>query len=130
MEIIKEEKHWTINVGERDSNLGMINIIRYLDQVITEIDENPVEELALDLNLSNLTFANSELIAQFVNLQTHLVRHNGRLRIVDAHPMLKSTFDVVMLDKIISVNYNGLEESDDYEFDDDEDDDDDYESEE
>jgi anti-anti-sigma regulatory factor len=121
MFVEKSEKKWVLLIDEKDNQLGLINIIRFLDGVNNEINTNPVENLQLEIDLSQLQSANSELIAQFVILQTNLVRHNGRLSIINANPMLKSTFDVVMLDKIISIMYTGNVQSDSYEYDDDDD---------
>ncbi|MDH4199989.1 MAG: hypothetical protein OEV66_06370 [Spirochaetia bacterium] len=118
MFVEKSEKKWVLLIDEQDNQLGLINIIRFLDSVNNEIIEKPVEALQLEIDLSQLQSANSELIAQFVILQTSLVRHNGRLSIINANPMLKSTFDVVMLDKIIAIQYSGNVESDSYEYDD------------
>ena len=110
MHIEKNEKIWSVVIEEKDNQLGLINIIRHLDNVNLEINENPVEELSVELDLGALIAANSELIAEFVIIQTSLVRNNGRLKIVNANPELKSTFDVVMLDKIISIQYIGMDE--------------------
>mgnify|MGYP001562236560 CR=1 FL=1 len=121
MFVEKNDKRWVLLIDERDNQLGLINIIRFLDNVNNEINAVPIENLQLEIDLSQLQSANSELIAQFVILQTSLVRTNGRLSIINANPMLKSTFDVVMLDKIISIQYTGNVQSDSYEYDDDSD---------
>ncbi len=110
MRVDKQDKIWTVFIEEKDNQLGLINIIRYIDALNTEINENPIDELQFELDLSRLESANSELIAQFVIIQTSLVRTNGRLKIINVNPELKSTFDVVMLDKIISIQYAGMGE--------------------
>lgn len=107
MQLLEQEKLWQIAVEEKDNQLGLINIIRYLDSLQTKISEEAIDELMLEINLENLLSVTSELIAQFVMLQTSLVRFNGRLRIVEASMDLKSSFDVVMLDKIIPIQYAG-----------------------
>lgn len=121
MFVEKSDKKWILLIEEKDGQLGLINIIRFLDSVNNEINSKPIDDLQVEIDLSQLQSANSELIAQFVILQTSLVRYNGRLSIVNCNPMLKSTFDVVMLDKIISIQYSGNVESDSYEYDDDSD---------
>lgn len=113
MYVDKQEKTWTVYIEEKDNQLGLINIIRYLDSLNQEINDESVKELQFELDLSKLESANSELIAQFVIMQTTLVRHDGRLRIINVNPELKSTFDVVMLDKIISIQYIGIGEDQD-----------------
>lgn len=111
MKLLEQEKIWQVEVEEKDNQLGLINIIRYLDSLQNRIVEAAIDELSLEINLSSLLTITSELIAQFVMLQTNLVRFNGRLRIVEAAMELKSSFDVVMLDKIISIQYVGQSDS-------------------
>ncbi|MES0490723.1 MAG: hypothetical protein ABUK01_12055 [Leptospirales bacterium] len=112
MLIDKSDTKWALVVEPRDNQLGLINIIRNLYTVNEELSTSTTEGLDFEFDLANLGSANSELIAQFVNIQMSLVRHNGRLRIVNANPDLKSVFDVVMLDKIINIQYLGQDESD------------------
>lgn len=120
MLVEKNQNIWNVVIETKDNQLGLINIIRHLDAVNQEINDKPVEGLLLELDLNALISANSELIAEFVIIQTNLVRSNGRLKIVNANPELKSTFDVVMLDKIISIQYVGMdEENNSYDEDDD-----------
>jgi len=112
MKTEKSDTKWTLVVEPQDNQLGLINIIRNLYQVNEDLSKSDTEGLDFEFDLAELGSANSELIAQFVNIQMSLVRHNGRLRIVNANPDLKSVFDVVMLDKIINIQYQGQEESD------------------
>ena len=98
---------------------------------------NKSESKWLEIDLAKLNSANSELIAKFVELQSILVRTDGRLNVINANPELKSSFDVVMLDKIIPIQYVGQEDPgedgyayDDYELPDDDDDDDEEDDEE
>jgi len=114
MVLNKSNDKWMLIIERKDNLLGLINIIRYLDDINGDINKNKINGLQFEMNLQELESVNSELIAQFVILQTSLVRYNGRLKIVEANPELKGTFDVVMLDKIISIQYLGLEESDSY----------------
>ena len=112
MLVTRTDEKWNVTIEEQDNQLGLINTIRYLEKVNDEIGALQPQNLILELNLSPLRSANSELIAQFVMLQSTLVRTDGRLKIVDANPELKSSFDVVMLDKIIGINYLGQGEED------------------
>lgn len=112
MQVTKDEKNWNVIFEEPDNQLGLINTIRYLEKLNDEINEASIENLILELDLQHLCCANSELIAQFVVLQSSLVRTDGRLRIVRTNPELKSAFDVVMLDKIINITYLGQSEDD------------------
>jgi len=107
MQLNKSEDKWTINTEDKDNQLALINIIRFLDKVNEEINSTKKADLNLEFDLTTLKSANSELIAQFVILQTSLVRYNGRLKIINANLDLKSIFDVVMLDKIINIKYLG-----------------------
>lgn len=110
MLVTRTEGKWNVAIEEQDNQLGLINTIRYLEKLNDEITEEEPQNLLLELNLAHLHSANSELIAQFVMLQSTLVRTDGRLKIVEANPELKSSFDVVMLDKIIGINYLGQED--------------------
>ena len=116
MRQVNEDTLWKVTVEDSDNQLGLINTIRYLEKLNLEIDQAQVENLILELDLEKLANVNSELIAQFVLLQSSLVRTNGHLQIINANLELKSSFDVVMLDKIISITYAGgyVEDSDDY----------------
>ncbi len=102
---------WTVEIEEVDNQLGLINTIRYLEKLDNEINDFEGRDLYVDLILRKLRSANSEIISQFVIIHQSLVQKGGRLRLVDANPDLKSSFDVVMLDKIIAVNYEGMDES-------------------
>ena len=51
-----------------------------------------------------------------------MVKIDGRLKIINANHDLRSTFDVVMLDKVINIRYDGESDKDE---DEDEDNDDD-----
>lgn len=111
MQIDKVEKNkWVVQIEEADNQLGLINTIRNLEKLDDEITNHDADELSVDLNLSRLRSANSELISQFVIIHQSLVQKNGRLFLVEANPDLKGSFDVVMLDKIISVRYEGMED--------------------
>jgi|GEM_PF-1300552 anti-anti-sigma regulatory factor len=112
MQIDKENPlKWTVEIEEVDNQLGLINTIRYLEILDNEINDFEGRDLYVDLILRKLRSANSEMISQFVIIHQSLVQKGGRLRLVDANPDLKSSFDVVMLDKIIAVNYEGMDES-------------------
>jgi len=111
MQTTKEPKSWVVCVEEKDNQLALINLLRGLEVLNDEIGEENIDDLILSLDLKELEWANSELIAQFVMLQSNLVRHDGRLKIINANIELKGAFDVVMLDKIISIQYDGLDES-------------------
>ena len=111
MQIDRSDTKWSLVIEPQDNQLGLINIIRNLYSVNDELSKSTTEGLDFEFDLANLGSANSELIAQFVNIQMSLVRHNGRLRIINANPELKSVFDVVMLDKIINIQYLGQDES-------------------
>jgi len=115
MQVIKEPQFWKVIVEEQDNNLGVHNTVRFLEKINQEITDNEIEDLIVEVDLANLNSANSELIAQFVMIQTSIVTYNGRLRIVNANRELKSSFDVVMLDKIINIQYLGYDEDDDSE---------------
>lgn len=106
----KDQNKWIVFIEEADNQLGLINTIRNLEKLDDEITNHNSEELSIDLNLSRLRSANSELISQFVIIHQSLVQKNGRLYLVEANPDLKSSFDVVMLDKIISVKYEGIDD--------------------
>lgn len=112
MQINKTDSQWNVTIEDHDNQLGLINTIRNLDKVNSDIDVARIQNLILELDLARLRSANSELIAKFVELQSTLVRTDGRLRIVNANPELKSAFDVVMLDKIIPILYIGQTEPD------------------
>ncbi|MCS6985738.1 MAG: hypothetical protein NZM25_11520 [Leptospiraceae bacterium] len=114
MQITKSDKLWQLAVEEQDNQLGLINLIRYLEKLHDEIASRPTENLIVELDLSKLRSVNSELIAQFVNLQSVLVRTDGRLQLVRVNRDLKSNLDVVMLDKIVSITYQGQEEGEDF----------------
>jgi len=107
MQITKTDQMWNVTIEEQDNQLGLINTIRFLEKLNDEIANASIAGHILELNLQHLCCANSELIAQFVMLQSTLVRTDGRLRIVETNPELKSAFDVVMLDKIINITYLG-----------------------
>ncbi|MDH5720870.1 MAG: hypothetical protein OEZ13_09705 [Spirochaetia bacterium] len=131
MKIEKKDNEWLALIEDEDNQLGLINTIRRLEKLNNEIDEDVKEPVILSIDLQRLQAVNSELVAQFVMLQSNLVRTNGRLQIINTNPELKSSFDVVMLDKIISIEYFGknnsssdtAEEPEDDDFDDDLDDD-------
>lgn len=110
MQKIEQNNAWQIVIEREDNQMGNVNVIRYLDNLNDELLQSPKENLLLELNLEGLDSVSSELIAQFIMLQTTLVRSKGRLRIVEANMDLKSSFDVVMLDKIISVQYVGQDD--------------------
>lgn len=110
MQKIEQDNVWQIVIEREDNQMGNVNVIRYLDSLNDELLESPKEDLLLELNLEGLDSVSSELIAQFIMLQTTLVRSKGRLRIVEANMDLKGSFDVVMLDKIISVQYVGQDD--------------------
>ena len=112
MLIEKEEAAWTVRAEDADNQLGLINMVRYLEKMNDEITRENPEKLVLSLDLEKLERVNSELIAQFVMLQSNLVRNNGRLKIINANAELRSFFDVVMLDKIINISYFGTEDGD------------------
>ena len=112
MLIEKEEASWTVRAEDADNQLGLINMVRYLEKVNDDITKENPEKLVVSLDLEKLERVNSELIAQFVMLQSSLVRDNGRLKIINANPALRSFFDVVMLDKIINISYFGAEDDD------------------
>ncbi len=107
MQVSKTDEKWNVTVEEQDNQLGLINTIRFLERICDEIAKKALPNLIFELDLAKLRSANSELIAQFVMLQSTLVRTDGRLRIINANPELKSNFDVVMLDKIINITYLG-----------------------
>lgn len=115
MKLTEKEKHWLVEIEEQDNQLGLINIVRYLDKLNTRIAGEGIDELLVEISIKDLFSLTSELIAQFVMLQTNLVRFNGRLRIIEASRELKSSFDVVMLDKIIPIQYSGQDDSDEEE---------------
>jgi len=131
LKIEKKDNEWLALIEDEDNQLGLINTIRRLEKLNNEIDEDVKEPVILSIDLQRLQAVNSELVAQFVMLQSNLVRTNGRLQIINTNPELKSSFDVVMLDKIISIEYFGknnsssdtAEEPEDDDFDDDLDDD-------
>lgn len=108
----KENHLWSVRVEPEDNQMGLVNTLRSLESLSDQLNAELSENLELELDLQNLYDINSALIAQFVMLHQVLVRVNGRLKIINANPELKSSFDVVMLDKIISIAYDGLEESD------------------
>lgn len=112
MLIEKEEALWIVRAEDADNQLGLINMVRYLEKVNDEITKENPEKLVVSLDLEKLERVNSELIAQFVMLQSNLVRDNGRLKIINANAALRSFFDVVMLDKIINISYFGTEDDD------------------
>ncbi len=131
MQVNKSESKWLVVIEDQDNKLGLINMIRHLDKVVSELEMAKIPNLLLEIDLAKLNSANSELIAKFVELQSILVRTDGRLNVINANPELKSSFDVVMLDKIIPIQYVGQEDPgedgyayDDYELPDDDDEDD------
>lgn len=111
MQVSKTESLWEVKVEEQDNQLGLINLIRYLEKLCDEIEQKSIPRLILEIDLSKLRSVNSEIIAQFVMLQSALVRTDGRLRLVNVNRDLKPNLDVVMLDKIISISYQGLDEA-------------------
>ena len=108
----KESRLWSVRVEPEDNQMGLVNTLRSLESLGDQLNAELSDDLELELDLQNLNDINSALIAQFVMLHQVLVRVNGRLKIINANPELKSSFDVVMLDKIISIAYDGLDESD------------------
>ncbi len=120
MQVNKSESKWLVVIEDQDNKLGLINMIRHLDRVVSELEIAKVPNLLLEIDLAKLNSANSELIAKFVELQSILVRTDGRLNVINANPELKSSFDVVMLDKIIPIQYVGQEDpgEDGYAYDD------------
>ena len=112
MRIEKLPTEWNVFSEEAHNKMSLVNTVRFLERVSEQVAEASIEGLILHLDLSALDKANSELIAQFVMLQSNLVRTNGRLRIINANAELKSSFDVVMLDKIISITYIGIDPDD------------------
>ena len=110
---VEKESHlWSVRVEPEDNQMGLVNTLRSLESLSDQLNAELSDDLELELDLQNLYDINSALIAQFVMLHQILVRVNGRLKIMNANPELKSSFDVVMLDKIISIAYDGLDESD------------------
>lgn len=110
---VEKESHlWSVRVEPEDNQMGLVNTLRSLESLSDQLNAELSDDLELELDLQNLHDINSALIAQFVMLHQILVRVNGRLKIINANPELKSSFDVVMLDKIISIAYDGLDESD------------------
>ena len=110
---VEKENHlWFVRVEPEDNQMGLVNTLRSLESLSDQLNAELSDDLELELDLQNLYDINSALIAQFVMLHQILVRVNGRLKIINANPELKSSFDVVMLDKIISIAYDGLDESD------------------
>ena len=110
---VEKESHlWSVRVEPEDNQMGLVNTLRSLESLSDQLNAELSDDLELELDLQNLYDINSALIAQFVMLHQILVRVNGRLKIINANPELKSSFDVVMLDKIISIAYDGLDESD------------------
>ncbi|MDH5718416.1 MAG: hypothetical protein OEZ22_12385 [Spirochaetia bacterium] len=109
MVIDKKDINWKVLIEKQDNQLGLVNTIRKLEHLNNEIVETVKDPVLLSIDLAELGAINSELIAQFVMLQTNLVRTNGKLEIINTNPELKSSFDVVMLDKIISISYLGEE---------------------
>jgi len=120
MQVNKSESLWSVIIEDHDNKLGLINMIRHLDRIVTEIEIAKIPHLRLEIDLGKLTSANSELVAKFVELQSVLVRTDGRLNVINANPELKSSFDVVMLDKIIPIQYIGQDDpgEDGYSYDD------------
>jgi len=120
MQVNKSESLWSVVIEDHDNKLGLINMIRHLDRIVTEIEIAKIPNLRLEIDLGKLTSANSELVAKFVELQSVLVRTDGRLNVINANPELKSSFDVVMLDKIIPIQYIGQDDpgEDGYSYDD------------
>ena len=112
MHVEKESYLWSVRVEPEDNQMGLVNTLRSLESLSDQLNAELSDDLELELDLQNLYDINSALIAQFVMLHQILVRVNGRLKIINANPELKSSFDVVMLDKIISITYDGLDESD------------------
>lgn len=112
MHVEKESHLWSVRVEPEDNQMGLVNTLRSLESLSDQLNAELSDDLELELDLQNLYDINSALIAQFVMLHQILVRVNGRLKIINANPELKSSFDVVMLDKIISIAYDGLDESD------------------
>jgi len=111
MRLSKESKKWIVTIEDQDNQLGLLNINRFLEDINDAIVEEEPDKLILEIDLNILRNVNSELIAQFVMLQNTIVRFDGRLRIVNTNPKLKTSFDVVMLDKIINIQYSGLVKS-------------------
>lgn len=112
MQVDKSPSLWSVRVDPEDNQMGLVNTLRYLESLSDEVSDELVDNLELELDLKSLSDINSALIAQFVMLHQILVRVDGRLKIINANPDLKSSFDVVMLDKIISIGYDGLDSSD------------------
>ena len=79
--------------------------MRFFSNLIEEIKKIKIKNLVLELDLQHLSQANSELLAQFVIMQSELVKLDGRLRIINANHDLRGPFDVVMLNKVIEIAY-------------------------
>jgi hypothetical protein len=110
--IEKDKQLWSVRVEPADNQMGLVNTLRSLESLSDQLNSELEDGLEVELDLKNLYDINSALIAQFVMLHQILVRVNGRLKIMNANTDLKSSFDVVMLDKIISIAYDGLDVSD------------------
>ena len=87
------------------TDLSLIDTVRFMSNLVDEVREAKIKDHILELDLKHLSHANSELVAQFVIMQSELVKLDGRLKIITANPNLKSAFDVVMLDKVIQITY-------------------------
>ncbi|RME88725.1 MAG: STAS domain-containing protein [Candidatus Hydrogenedentota bacterium] len=109
----KKENLWRYVIEPGDNQLGLINTVRYLEKENEEIEQAKIPNHIVEIDLKELQSVNSEIIAQFVNLQSTLVQTGGKLKLVNVNPELKSSFDVVMLDKIIFIQYFGFDEKPD-----------------
>ncbi len=105
MKIEKKEGKWTIILEDTENRLSTIDNTRRLIELNEEIEKSKIDNLIVEFDLSKVTSTNSELIAQFVAFQSTLVETDGRVNIINANPVLRSSFDVIMLDKIINIKY-------------------------
>ena len=106
MELIKkEEKKWTLIMGSLNGYISLVNSVRQFSNLSQEIIQSNVDQLLLEVDLAQVKIANSELISQLVTIQSEMIKLNGRLKIINANPELRSTFDIIMLDKVINISY-------------------------
>ena len=106
MTIKKNDNQWQVNLGGiSGTRLAVLDVVRNCLSLNDEIRKSSLQGLIVDLDLSGLGTAHSEIIGQFVSLQSSLVQNDGRLNLKNANPTLRSSFDVIMLDKIISIEY-------------------------
>ena len=106
MTVKKMGNNWNVELGGvSGTRLAVLDVVRNFLSLNDEIRQSSISGLVVDVDLSGLHVAHSEIVGQFVSIQSSLVQYDGRLNLKNANPLLRGSFDVIMLDKIINIEY-------------------------